>query len=74
MPVSVDLNKLSDVVKNDAVKKDAYGKLVPKVNSIDTSGLVLKTNHDADKSELENKIPDIVVLWKRQIMMLKSLK
>ena len=62
VPVSVDLNKLSDVVKNDAVKKDAYGKLVPKVNSIDTSGLVLKTNHDADKSELENKIPDIVVL------------
>ena len=62
MPVSVDLNKLSDLVKNDAVKKDAYGKLVPKVNSIDTSGLVLKTKHDADKSELENKIPDIVVL------------
>ena len=62
MSVSVDLNKLNDVVKNDAVKKDAYGKLVPKVNSIDTSVLVLKNKHDADKSELENKIPDIVVL------------
>ena len=42
MLVPVDLSKLSDVVKNDAVKK-LYDKLVAKVNSIDTSGFVLKT-------------------------------
>ena len=30
VPVSVDLSKLSDVVKNDVVKKDAYNKLVTK--------------------------------------------
>ena len=30
VPVSVDLSKLSDVVKNDVVKKDAYDKLVTK--------------------------------------------
>ena len=37
MPVPVDLSKLSDVVKNDVVKKTVYDKLVAKVNSIDTS-------------------------------------
>ena len=40
--VPVDLSKLSDVVKNDVVKK-LYDKLVAKVNSIDTSRFVLKT-------------------------------
>ena len=42
-PVPVDLSKLSDVVKNDVVKKTVLDKLVPKVNSIDTSAYVLKT-------------------------------
>ena len=32
--------------------------MIAKVNSIDTSGFVLKTEHDADKSEIQNKIPD----------------
>ena len=58
LPVPVDLSKLSDAVKNNAVKKDVYDKLVAKVNNIDTSGFVLKSKYDADKSELENKIPD----------------
>ena len=58
-PVPVDLSKLSDVVKNDVVKKDVYDKLVAKVNNIDTSDLVLKTNYQTDKTELENKIPDV---------------
>ena len=58
VPVPVDLSKLSDVVKNDVVKKGVYDKLVAKVNSIDTTGFVLKTKYDADKSELENKIPN----------------
>ena len=56
--VPVDLSKLSDVVKNDVVRKDVYDKLVAKVNNIDTSGFVLKTEYDTDKSKLENKIPD----------------
>ena len=33
-----------------------YDKLVAKVNSIDTSGFVLKTKYDTGKTELENKI------------------
>ena len=55
--VPVNLSKLNDVVKNDAVKKNVYDKLVNKVNNTDTSGFVLKTKYDADKLELEKKIP-----------------
>ena len=58
VPVPVDLSKLSDVVKNDVLKKDVYNKLVAKLHNIDTSGFVLKTEYDTDESELENKIPD----------------
>ena len=52
------MSKLSDVVKNNNVKKDVYDKLVAKVNSIGTGRFVLKTKYDTDKSELEKKIPD----------------
>ena len=65
VPVSVDLSKLSDVVKNNVVKMTDYYKLVAKVNSIDTSGFVLKTKYYTDKSELENKIPDTSGLVKK---------
>ena len=57
VPVPVDLSTLSNVVKN-VFENNVYDKLVVKVNSIDTSGFVLKTKYDTDKSELENKIPD----------------
>ena len=63
--VPFDLSKLSDVVKNDVVKKGVYDKLVVKVNSIDTAGFVLKAKYDTDKSELENKIPDTSGLVKK---------
>ena len=36
-----------------------YDKLVAKVNKIDTSGFVLKTKYDTDKSDLEKKISDV---------------
>ena len=65
VPVPVDLSKLSDVVKNDVVKKDVYDKLVTKVNNIDTSGFVLKTKYDTDKSELEHTIPETSGLVKK---------
>ena len=79
VPVPVDLSKLSDVVKNDVVKKDVYDKLVAKVNAIplnniDTSRFVLKTEYDRDKLELENKIPDTSGLVKKTDTILKSLK
>ena len=59
MPVPTDLSKLSNVVKNDVVKKTVYDKLVAKVNVIDTSDFVLKIKYNADKTELENKIPSV---------------
>ena len=49
-PVPVDL---TDVVDNDVVKKTVYDLLVKKVNAIDTTKLVNKTDCDA-------KIKDIV--------------
>ena len=64
-PVPVDLSKLSDVVKNDVVKKDVYDKLVTKENNIDTRGFVLKTKYDTDKWALENKIHDTSGLVKK---------
>ena len=38
--IPVDLSKLSNVVKNDVVKKVDYNNLVAKVNNIDTSDFV----------------------------------
>ena len=61
----VDLNKLSDVVKNDVVKKTVYDKLVAKVDNIDTSDFVLKTKYQTNKTESEKKIPDVSNLVKK---------
>ena len=54
--VPIDLSELSNVVKNEVVKKTVYDKLVANVNNIDTRGLVLKTKYDTEESDLEKKI------------------
>ena len=59
------MSKLSDVVKNDVVKKTDYNKLVTKVDNIDTSRFVFKAMYDIDRSELEYKIPDTTDLVKK---------
>ena len=59
VPIPVNLSKLSDVVKNDVVKKTVYDKLAAKVNNIDTSHFVLKIKYQTNKTELEKKIPDV---------------
>ena len=59
------MSKLSDVIKNDVVKKTVYDKLVAKVDNIDTSDFVLKAKYNTDKTELENKIPDSSGLVKK---------
>ena len=43
VPIPVDLSKLSDLVKNNVVKKTVYDTLVANVDNIDTSEFVLKT-------------------------------
>ena len=72
-PVPTDLSKLSDVVKNDVVKKTMYNKLVAKVNNIDTTDFVLKTKYNTNKTELEKKFLTLVVLLKKLIIVLKLL-
>ena len=64
-PVPVNLGKLSDVVKNDVVKKAVYDQLVAKVNDIDTNDFVLKTKYQTDKGELEKKIPAVTDFVKK---------
>ena len=59
------MSKLSNAVKNDVVKKTVYDKLAAKINNIDTSDFVLKTKYQTDKTELENKIPDVSNLVKK---------
>ena len=65
VPVRVNLSKLSDVVKNDVVKKAVFDKLVENVNNIDANGFVLSTIYDTDKSELEKKIFGVTDLVKK---------
>ena len=73
IPVPDDLAKLSNVVKNNVLKKTEYNKLVTKVDNVDTTGFVLKTTYDTNKSDLEkknsdveNKIPDATGLVKKK--------
>ena len=64
-PVPVDLKNLSDVVKDDVVKKAVYDELVAKVNNIDTSDFVLKTKYQTNKTESEKKFLMWVILLKK---------
>ena len=82
MPVPIDLSKLSDVVKNNVVKRTEYNNLVTKVGSIDTTNFVKKTKYEKDGLDFEDKInkidkkiPDISSLVKKkQILIPKLLK
>ena len=65
MSVPVNLSKLSDVVKNDVVKKTVYNKLVVKVDNIDIIDFVWQTKYNADKTELEKKIPNMTGFVKK---------
>ena len=54
-----DLAKLSNVVKNDVVKKPEYVTLKNKVYAIDTSGFVTRTKFTTDTNALDDKIDKI---------------
>ena len=63
------------------LKKTGYDKLATKVNTIDTSGFVLKIKYNTNKSDLERKISDADKkisdtsgLVKKHIITLKLLK
>ena len=55
------MSKLSDLVKNDVVKKAVYDKLAARLNNIDISDFVLKNKYQTDKTHLEEKIPDVIL-------------
>ena len=57
--MSTDLSKLSDVVKNEVVKKSEYNSLKTKVDSINTTDFFKKTKYEADGVDLGKKISDI---------------
>ena len=59
------MSKLSNVVKNDVVKKAVYDKLAAKINNIDTSDFVLKTEYQTEKTELEKQITDLTDIVKK---------
>ena len=52
------ISKLSNVVKDDLVKKSEYDELIKKVNNVsttDTSNLEKKSDYNAKINEIENK-------------------
>ena len=60
-PVPNDLVKLSNVVKNDVIKKTEYNKLLAKVNNIDTTGFVLKNINQTYKRKLWMQIRKFLI-------------
>ena len=56
--VPVGLSKLSNAVKNDAVKKTVYAELVNVIRTNDTSELVRKTDYNTEIEDIEKKIPN----------------
>ena len=54
-----NLAKLSNVVKNDVVKKTTYNTLKNKVDAIDTSKFVSRTKFRTDTNALDDKIDKV---------------
>ena len=59
-PVPLDLNKLSDVVEKEAVKKDVYNEFVKNVDAIQATDtdLVKKADYGSKIDEIEKEILD----------------
>ena len=72
MPVPVDLSKLSDVVKNDVVKKADYNAKITEIENKIHDGSNLATKTALNTVEKNPLI--LVVLLKRLIIILKLLK
>ena len=62
VPVPVDLSKLSDLVKNDVVKKDVYNAKIKYILDIIPDNLATKTTLNAKINEVKNKVPSITNL------------
>ena len=67
VPVPVDLSKLSDIEKNDFVKKDVYNAQIKnneciEYNIPDISNLATNTTLEAKTNEVKKEIPSITDL------------
>ena len=64
VPVSVDLSKLSDVVKNDFFEKDVYNAKIKNIEDkiSDVTNLATKTTLNANTNEVKGEISSITKL------------
>ena len=64
VPVTVDLSKLSDAVKNDVVKKNVSNVKIKDIEHkiSDINNLATNTNVNAKINEVKNKIPNVTNL------------
>ena len=64
VPVRVDLSKLSDVVKNDADKKDVYEVKIKSIEDEipDTTNLATNTTLNAKINQVKSEIPSFTNL------------
>ena len=64
VPVPVDLSKLSDAVKTDVVKKDAYNAKIKNIEDKipDITNLPTDTTLNAKINDVKNEIPSITNL------------
>ena len=72
VPIPVGLSKLSDVVKNNVVKKTEYNKLVTKADNIDTANFVKKNKYEKDESDFKDKISKIDKKYQMLVVWLKN--
>ena len=72
--VPVDLAKLSNVVKNDVIKKNEYNKLVTKVHNIDTTIFFSRIKYEKDGIRQTKKYLMLLIWLKKQILIPKLLK
>ena len=64
LPIPVDISKLSNAVKNDAVKKDVYNAKIKNIEDKipDITNLATKTTLNAKINEVKGEIPSITNL------------
>ena len=64
--VPIDLSRLSDVVKNDAVEKDVYNAKIKNIEDkiLGITKLATKTALNAKTNEVKDEIPSITYLVK----------
>ena len=76
VPVPVDLSKLSDVSKNDVVKKDVYNAKIKNIEDKkpDITNLATKTPLNAKINVVKCEIPNITNLATKTTLNIKKMK